>query len=221
MFAKYAASIGPVVRDRGILPEALSTQLSPQAFTIRSVSGALVTKVRYFDNDGVDIFPRSIVLSAVDEAVIAFLVFLELIALPGPLGPAGDPWLNTVSQLRVRRIEAKRSLPSSSISGFGIGNSCVRHGQWKNAVIELGRVIDRAEEPRQIVKEGVVSSADEHLDGIPACFDCLALVGCDYLREASGPEPQEPDSWHCAYFCATVTRDLRGFEPEILPVDRP
>ena len=61
-------------------------------------------------------------------------------------------------------------------------------------VIELRRVIDRAEEARQIVEEGIVAPADINLDRVAAGrLQRQVFVGVDDLRKVAAGEIDEPD----------------------------
>src|SRR5262245_65212231 len=68
----------------------------------------------------------------------------------------------------------------------------LRHGVGH--VIELRRVVDRAEEAGEVVEEGVVTPADIDLDRMAAGrLHRQALVGVDRLRKVAVPEVEEPD----------------------------
>src|SRR5256714_4985303 len=61
-------------------------------------------------------------------------------------------------------------------------------------VIELRRVIDRSEEPRQIVEEGIVATTDKRFDGEAIrCVDAENLVNIDYSHKTDTVEIDESE----------------------------
>ena len=121
---------------------------------------------RNLEDDRVDVLAGLRVLAGVDEAVIAVVVLLELVAGPGPRA-GRQVELHAVAVIGDRRVvveqvvalELEERLRDRQLARLRHG---VRH------VIELRRVVDRAEEARQVVEERVVAAADIDLDAMPA-----------------------------------------------------
>ena len=172
---------------------------------------------RQLEHDCVHVLARLRVDAAVDEAEVALLVLGEAVAVPGQR-PGRQVLLHAAAEHRVLGIEVEEVVPleleerlrDRQLAQVGHG---VRH------VVELRRVVDRAEEARQVVEERVVAAAEEELDRMPARRLRLDhLVQLDDRREAAAREVREVDLR--AALLVRTCADLRHAElAEVLVLD--
>ena len=166
---------------------------------------------------GVDVHPGLGVLAAVHEPVVAVRVLLVGRCRSRCMGPAGRSSFTPAPSLGLAGSKLNRCslrAPAASWESASSRRSVIACG----IVVELRRVVDRAEEPRQVVEEGVVAAADEDVDvAAVRRFQRHALVRVDHLRHRAAGEVDEVDLRAVVSFGPDT--NLERLEPQVPVLD--
>src|SRR4029077_7464486 len=126
-------------------------------------------------------------------SVVAVLIFAKLVSIPGKWSHRKIFLDTVISPLREGGIVVEKIIAlqlEQRLRNFQFTG--VRHGM--RHVIELRRVIDGPEESRQIIKEGIVASADIGLDGEAIrCIDGQHPIDIDDGRKTTTREINKSD----------------------------
>ena len=147
---------------------------------------------RHLDDDRVDVDPRLRVLAAVDEAEVAVLVALVVVAVPG-VGTGRQLLLHALAVARVLRVEVEQVVALELEQGLR-DRQLAAVGPGERHAVELRRVVDRAEEAGQVVEEGVVARTEVELQILAARRgDLVHLVGAQHLGEVAFRKAEKVD----------------------------
>src|ERR1044072_7907898 len=110
---------------------------------------------RNLEDDGVDVYSRLAVSAVVDKNKVAIFIFKKLVAIPREILRQLS-LIAVVSPVGIVRIAIEQVIACELDHRLGnLHLAAVRHGV--RHVIELRPIIERAEEAREIVEEGVIT----------------------------------------------------------------
>src|SRR4030095_8973872 len=118
---------------------------------------------RNLQDDAIDILAGLTISAVIDEAIITIRILLKLIAIPSQRTRGQISFLSVVAPLRIIGIEIEQ------VVAFQLKQR-LRYRQFPRVlhrmghVIELRRIVDRAEKPGEVIKESIVAATNESFD---------------------------------------------------------